>query len=112
MAGRKAGQGSNWIRRTRRTALYRRDSYACVYCGRSAIDGMVLTLDHVLPCELGGDNANGNLVTACLSCNSAKQDLTLREFAAYLADTGLDPRGTVRRVRNALRRKVTKGSED
>lgn len=111
MAGRKAGQGSNWIRRERRTALYRRDSFACVYCGRSVADGAFLTLDHVVPCELGGDNANTNLVTACLSCNSAKQDLTLREFAAYLADTGIAPSTTLRRVRNALRRKVVKGCQ-
>lgn len=104
---RKAGQGSKWIRVERRRGIYVRDGHTCQYCGRDVADGAVLTLDHVVPCELGGTNANDNLVTACNSCNSAKQDLTLREFAAYLRDKGVDVDGLAKRVRNALRRKVT-----
>lgn len=90
MAGRIAGQGSKWIRPAKRLAIYHRDGFCCAYCGAAAEDGAVMTLDHVLACELGGTNEATNLVTACLSCNSAKQDLTTREWFVVLRDRGID----------------------
>lgn len=65
MAGRIAGQGSRWIQPSTRLAIYHRDGFACVYCGHGAEDGAVLSLDHVLACELGGSNEPTNLVTSC-----------------------------------------------
>ena len=107
MAGRKAGQGSKWIRATTRSRIYSRDYYTCVYCGRSVTDPTVrLSLDHVVPCELGGTNQVGNLVTACISCNSAKRDLPLADFLAHLADRGMDPDEVRKAVKNARRRKL------
>ena len=111
MAGRIAGQGSNWIRRERRIALYLRDRFSCVYCRRSKVaDGVTLTLDHVIACDHGGTNASTNLVTACLSCNSAKQAKTVREFSRYLVAMGYDG-GVSRRVQNAGRRRVPSKAE-
>lgn len=104
MAGRKAGQGSKWCRPSTRLAIYHRDGFCCAYCGARAEDGTTLTLDHVLACELGGDNAPSNLVTACLSCNSAKQDRTTREWFAYLRDQGVDTSEIAARVRRLVRR--------
>jgi len=78
MAGRIKGQGSKWIRKDKRLAIYLRDGMACAYCGKGVEEsGNHLTLDHLLPCAAGGGNHEGNLVTCCLSCNSRRQDTPL-----------------------------------
>ena len=99
---------SGWCRPKKRARIYARDGHTCQYCGRSIYEdaAMRLTLDHVVPRELGGTNDATNLVTACLSCNSSKQDKSVREFVQILADRGVDPDAIQRRVRNALRRKL------
>ena len=100
--------GSKWIRPAKRQAIYDRDGHCCVYCERSIYtDVVMLTLDHVTPRSVGGDNAHTNLVTACRSCNSARRDLPVGAFALTLADQGVDPKSVARRVRNSLRRNVT-----
>lgn len=80
----KAGryQGSRWIRRERRLAIYLRDGLACSYCGATVEeDGVVLSLDHVIPVSKGGTNRSSNLVTACRKCNSVRGDRDVAEFA-------------------------------
>ena len=57
--------------REKRTAIFRRDAYRCVYCAVIFPDDQ-LTLDHVQPLVKGGDNSPGNLVTACADCNTRK----------------------------------------
>ena len=109
MAGRKVGQGSNWIRRNKRLAIYARDDHRCVYCGKD-LACETATLDHVTPCELGGDNNETNLVTACIHCNSAKRDLPLRDFLTTLADLGTNPSDVSRRIRNTTRRILRKAA--
>jgi 5-methylcytosine-specific restriction endonuclease McrA len=98
--------GSKWIRPNKRQAIYTSDNHTCQYCGRSIYEhsDIVLTLDHILPRELGGDNKATNLVTACLSCNSSKRDLPLAAFIQVLADRGVDPSQVRKNVRNASRR--------
>jgi 5-methylcytosine-specific restriction endonuclease McrA len=98
--GRKINQGSKWITKKRRKAIYIRDDLKCVYCGKGIEDGIIFTLDHLVPCELGGDNSTKNLVTCCLSCNSSKQDKPLKEFLVYLSDQGID----VQNIRKVIRR--------
>lgn len=103
LRARKPGQGSKWLRRSTRLALYHRDGFACVYC-RTSGKRATLTIDHVTPCELGGTNAPENLVTACLSCNSAKRALSLRAFLAYLRARNVDTTGIAARVRRLTRK--------
>ena len=87
------GQGSNWIRRSTRLAIYHRDGDACVYCGRKVKPGRgtnggaanTAHLDHLHPCELGGRSTADNLVTACGTCNSLKGTKSLRAFLTDLA---------------------------
>lgn len=52
MAARPNGQGSKWIRRAKRLAIYERDWFRCVYCGEA--DASKLTLDHLVASEAGG----------------------------------------------------------
>lgn len=75
--------GSSWIRKERRLALYIRDDFTCGYCGRDLRNASPreVTLDHLLPRSAGGDNESTNLVTACLRCNSSRQDKPWADFA-------------------------------
>lgn len=52
--------------------LYRRDGFACGYCG-SKHD---LTIDHIVPRAQGGRHIWTNLITACRSCNTQKGNRT------------------------------------
>ena len=100
---RKKGQGSKWIRRSTRLAIYHRDAFCCVYCGAAAEDlETALTLDHLVACELGGTNRPGNLVTACTTCNSSKGAKTTRQWLAYLRAKGISTDSVARRVRRLV----------
>jgi 5-methylcytosine-specific restriction endonuclease McrA len=72
-----------WIRKDARLAIYIRDGFACAYCGRSLKDAAPadITLDHLLPRSAGGSNDATNLVTACRSCNSSRQDKPWVDYA-------------------------------
>ena len=59
-----------------RFEVFKRDSFKCQYCGKSAPD-VVLNVDHIMPVAKGGTNDIFNLITACESCNSGKSDRTL-----------------------------------
>jgi 5-methylcytosine-specific restriction endonuclease McrA len=104
---RTRNQGSKWIRRNKRLAIYRRDDHRCLYCDVD-LTTVVATLDHVVPCELGGTNHESNLVSACIHCNSAKRDLPIRKFMTVLADKGVDVDAVRNNIRNATRRVLRK----
>lgn len=74
--------GSSWIRREKRVAIYLRDGWKCVYCQMCLknVPAAWRHLDHVLPRAHGGGNDATNLVTCCAVCNGAKGDLTLDQF--------------------------------
>lgn len=54
-----------------RFEVFKRDSFRCQYCGRSAPD-VILEVDHIKPVAEGGKNTLLNLVTACRDCNRGK----------------------------------------
>jgi 5-methylcytosine-specific restriction endonuclease McrA len=85
-------------------AIAERDSDACVYCGATeASSGAHLHLDHLTPRSAGGSNEPTNLVTACRSCNSARQDMPLAAWARKAhATLGLE--FTAREIRAHARR--------
>jgi hypothetical protein len=64
-----------------RFEVFKRDSFTCQYCGKSAPD-VVLNVDHIKPVSAGGDNEITNLVTSCFECNSGKSDKTLSDNSA------------------------------
>ena len=79
--------GSKWIRKERRLAIYMRDRFECGYCGRDLrnADKREVTLDHLIPRSEQGSNRTDNLITACLTCNSTRQDQPWMEFATQEA---------------------------
>ena len=112
MAARGQGtkyQGSKWLSRTKRLAIYLRDGVACVWCGEGIENGATLTLDHLKPHCQGGTADATNLVTACRRCNSSRGERSRRDFAeavsAYLGqDT--DAEAILKHIRNCTRRQI------
>src|SRR5690606_7225062 len=54
-----------------RTRILDRYGRRCVYCGGS-FPAEALTLDHVEPRRIGGDQPEGNLGESCRACNTEK----------------------------------------
>jgi 5-methylcytosine-specific restriction endonuclease McrA len=83
--------------RLRLLHTWRSQGRACAYC-----QGPAETVDHVIPLVRGGTNHEGNLVPACRSCNSRKQDRLVIEFRlgrrASLTYTPFRERPKVERV--------------
>ncbi len=73
-------QGMNWISQHKRLAIYLRDGLSCCYCGKGIESEIKLTLDHVKPYSKGGSNKETNLVTCCLTCNSARGNRSVKKF--------------------------------
>lgn len=58
-----------------------RDGHRCVYCGATQeSSGAHLHLDHLVPRAAGGADTADNLVLACRSCNTSRQDAPLATF--------------------------------
>jgi CRISPR/Cas system Type II protein with McrA/HNH and RuvC-like nuclease domain len=98
---------AKWINKRRRARIYERDGWRCAYCDQSERPGEagLLSLDHLRPLSRGGSNRTDNLVTACKSCNSARQNRSLRSFCiAVAAYTQQDWRVILARVKSARRR--------
>ncbi len=77
-----------WIRTEKRAAIYERDNWECVYCGRGPRDRrdlrqaqVILSLDHLTPRSESGDNSARNLVSCCLSCNGSRGARPWRAYA-------------------------------
>lgn len=51
-----------------RESIYERDGYACLMCGARE----ALSLDHIVPFSMGGDDSYSNLRTLCTPCNSRR----------------------------------------
>lgn len=68
---RRIEQGVTW-------GVYKRDDYACRYCGR---DGLPLTIDHLVLWEDGGPSTPDNLLTSCRKCNKVRGNT---QYAAWL----------------------------
>jgi len=99
--------GSKWIGKVRRYAIYRRDEFRCAYCGKDleSVDPQERTLDHITPKELGGSDLSRNLITSCRTCNSRKRDLSLTKFLSWLEDRGVEVSEIAKRIRRQRRRK-------
>ena len=57
-----------------RFEVFRKSNFCCSYCGRKAVDGYNLVVDHIHPVAKGGTNDIDNLTSSCEECNSGKGD--------------------------------------
>lgn len=91
------GKGSGWITKGKRLAIYLRDGFLCQYCGRDLHSAAPreVSLDHLTPQCDGGLHHPTNLITACISCNSRRQNKPWRQYATA---------GAVERIERARRR--------
>lgn len=69
------------ITKSVRFEVFKRDGFACQYCGAKAPD-VLLEIDHIQPISKDGDNDIMNLVTACKPCNLGKSDRELGDDSA------------------------------
>lgn len=76
--GQKKLNGGKWASDSLRGGVCLRQDCQCIYCGSSEF----LTLDHIIARNTIGkaDNRHQNLVCACLSCNSKRQDSPIIAF--------------------------------
>lgn len=65
-----------------RSAIYRRDGYACALCG----DPRHLNIHHVLPRGRMGGNSPYNLIALCRVCHAAAHGTKLVEDYPFSAD--------------------------
>ena len=80
--------GAKWLSRKERLAIYLRDGCACAYCGagiEEVDEGILLSLDHLVPRSAGGGDEPSNLITACTRCNAKRQDRQVFEFCEAVA---------------------------
>jgi 5-methylcytosine-specific restriction endonuclease McrA len=75
------------VKLTRRE-VFRRDNYTCQYCGKHTL---TLTIDHIIPRHLGGQQRWTNVVAACPMCNHRKGGRTLEEVNMNLLRTPIEP---------------------
>ena len=64
----------NSISLSKRFDVFTRDNYKCRICGRSAQDGALLEVDHIIPKSKGGSDKTENLQTLCFECNRGKRN--------------------------------------
>jgi 5-methylcytosine-specific restriction endonuclease McrA len=83
-----------------RKNIIRRDGHRCQYCGASSGN---LTIDHVLPRSLGGEDTWENLVTACVSCNNRKDNQSPEEANLKLLRRPMRP-NHITFIKNSLNR--------
>ena len=55
-------------------------SNRCAYCGKPPIDDDSLTVDHVRPKSMGGEDKTSNCIPACRECN---QDKSSQHWVAW-----------------------------
>lgn len=104
-----AYQGSKWLTRERRLAIYLRDGLACVYCGSTVEDGTQLSLDHIIPYSEGGSTKSENIVTCCKKCNSSRGNRNYCEFADKVAgylNHGISSQDIITHIENTRQRPV------
>lgn len=64
------------ISKTLRFEVFKRDGFACCYCGKTP-PSVTLEIDHITPVSKNGNNDINNLITSCFDCNRGKKNITL-----------------------------------
>lgn len=72
-----------------RFEVFKRDAFACQYCG-SHPPQVVLQVDHIVAVAEGGGNDIDNLTTACQPCNLGKAARSLAAVPQSLKDKAVE----------------------
>ncbi len=83
-------RGKNKTVKFSRISIYARDNFKCQYCG---MKGKMkdFTFDHVVPRSRGGKTNWDNIVTACVPCNTKKNNRTPAEAKMKLLKQPVKP---------------------
>lgn len=73
-----------------RKNIFKRDKYACQYCGIDLCD-KTATVDHMIPRSKGGGSTWTNMVAACKDCNLFKGNRTPKEAKMELKSKPKEP---------------------
>jgi len=65
-------------------AMLGKHDYRCAYCGEPFDLCREPTQDHIVPISKGGDHTKSNIVPACKSCNSRKNNRPVEQFLEEL----------------------------
>ena len=60
--------------------VYRRDKYACRYCG---VNNVPLTVNHIICWEVRGPWIEQNLLTACRKCNKTRGNTSYADWLRH-----------------------------
>jgi len=77
-----------WKMQLSKQNVIKRDRGVCQYCGST--EGS-MTVDHVIPRTLGGNDGWDNLVCACAACNNKKGGRTPHQAGMQLLNTPRKP---------------------
>ena len=94
------------ISKKTRFDVFKRDGFACGYCGASP-PSVLLEIDHIEPVAKGGTNDINNLITACFDCNRGKRHIKLDQVPptlAYLTDVVIERESQYHEYQKLLRR--------
>ena len=80
-----------FAKKCNRTNVIWRDKNTCQYCGNIFFNAQ-LTMDHVYPKSKGGQKTWTNIVAACKSCNSKKDNKTLSTSGMQLLNQPYIPK--------------------
>jgi len=68
-----------------RFEVFKRDGFACAYCGKTP-PTVTLEVDHIDPKSKGGKDDINNLITACFDCNRGKKAIPLTKIPNRLSE--------------------------
>ncbi len=74
MQAREAAERKVKVMPSIRWQVFQRDNWRCVACGRGALDGVILHIDHITPRSKGGRDTLDNYQTLCHVCNLGKSN--------------------------------------
>ena len=78
-----------------------RDGYRCQYCGNK-VSRDLLTYDHVLPRNQGGQTTWENIVTSCVDCNQRKGGRTPEQANMRILSVPIKPKKLSQTVKFCL----------
>ena len=102
------------ISKTLRFEVFKRDGFACQYCG-SKPPQATLEVDHVRPVSAGGDDVIDNLLTSCFDCNRGKGARELTAIPATLSEKAeilAEREEQIRQFNDLLERKRAREDRD